>query len=284
MQYQKMKKLSIAALSLLLFMMYLTACASEPTRIPPPDETTAIPEQYGSSAPNSQESQLVPLIIVLMLGAVGIGVVVGLQKRAGRIQNWRQLADELNAKYVEGGRPEIQLDYKQWTITLDVFNIVRRVGRGDVMDAYTRLRAPYADKDGFQFLLYRKSSSRLPPLAFQKMGEINTESAVLDDEHTLRATNPATVHNLLATPKIRECISQQLPILYRLGTIHDLSYKSNLADYEVMPDGVNEVYLELNGWISDIDQLESMVELVEEMLNQLSLLGVASEEKPNYTN
>jgi hypothetical protein len=281
MQKLKMKKLSIAALSLLLFMVCLSACA---TATPPPlspDDLTASPGQYGSSAPDS-DSQMYPYIIILVLVAGGIAVMVGSQKRAQRIQNWRKLATELGAKYIDG-KGRVQLDYKHWIITLDLISVIRSYGKYTSPETYTRLRAPYVDKDGFQFLLYQESLLRTGgPLEFRKMDEVKTEAAVFDDSHSVRSTDPATVQTLLVNPKIHENISQQLSTLYRLGTIHELSYHQLGLRDESLPEGVNEVYIELSGWVTEIDQLKSMFELTEEMLDQLCQLGSASEDKPDF--
>lgn len=282
-----MKKLSIAVLSLLLFIVFLTACATAtpPSLSAAPDDVTASPWQYGSSRPDSQETQAVPVIIVFVLVVVGITVVIGVQKRAQRDQNWRQLADELNAKYIEGQPPKIQLGYKHWTITLDLISIISRPGRNTSVNTYTRLCAPYVDKDGFQFLVYKEGFlwTGAPP-TFRKMDEFKTGATVSDDSLSVRATNPATAQTLLANSKIHDCISQQFPTLYRLDTIHELLYNKTTVHDETLPEGVNEVYLDVNGWITDIDQIKSMFELAEEMLDQLCVLGSATDENPYYIN
>jgi hypothetical protein len=68
---------------------------------------------------------------------------------------WRQLSAETGAHYVEGGvwkGSKVVARHGQWTITLDTIT----ESSGDTSSTYTRMRAPYVNKDGFRFTICRK--------------------------------------------------------------------------------------------------------------------------------
>ena len=73
---------------------------------------------------------------------------------------WRQLCNEIGAQYVKGGfwkGDKVQAHYGQWTVTLDTYTETYSDGNTAHSTFYTRLRAPYVNKDGFRFTIYRKS-------------------------------------------------------------------------------------------------------------------------------
>ena len=76
--------------------------------------------------------------------------------RPSREEVWRRLGEETGATYVEGGfwrGSKVVIRVKEWTLTLDTFT----VSTGESSATYTRLRAPYLNKDGFRFRIYRQS-------------------------------------------------------------------------------------------------------------------------------
>src|SRR6516225_6568808 len=71
-----------------------------------------------------------------------------------RQEIWQQLCGEINAKYIAGGfwrEDKIQLAYKAWTITCDVY----KVHASKCTITYTRFRAPYVHSDSFRFNIHR---------------------------------------------------------------------------------------------------------------------------------
>src|SRR3954466_414470 len=69
---------------------------------------------------------------------------------------WRQRSREIGAEYVEGGllgpSSRVRVQVGEWTITLDTHT----VATGHSSITYTRMRAPYVNKDGFRFRIYRR--------------------------------------------------------------------------------------------------------------------------------
>jgi hypothetical protein len=68
---------------------------------------------------------------------------------------WKQLAEEIRADFVDGGfwkGTKVKAQVKQWTITLDTY----AVSTGKTTLIFTRMRAPYVNRDGLRFKIYRK--------------------------------------------------------------------------------------------------------------------------------
>jgi hypothetical protein len=79
-----------------------------------------------------------------------------------REEIWRQLSAEIGADYVAGGGfwkgDKVVAAHGQWTITLDTVT----ESACETSSTYTRLRAPYLNKDGFRFTVYRKGLFSAP--------------------------------------------------------------------------------------------------------------------------
>src|SRR5688572_22483839 len=66
---------------------------------------------------------------------------------------WKQLAAEIRANYVQSGwsGAKVQAQHGEWTITLDTYADTQIVNDVPVSNDYTRMRAPYVNRDGFRF-------------------------------------------------------------------------------------------------------------------------------------
>ncbi|MEM6967472.1 MAG: DUF3137 domain-containing protein, partial [Bacteroidota bacterium] len=68
---------------------------------------------------------------------------------------WSQIAYDIGGRYKEGGfwkRDYIMYYHADWEIILDTYT--RSSGKSKV--TYTRMRAPFANKDGLYFKIYKK--------------------------------------------------------------------------------------------------------------------------------
>ena len=78
-----------------------------------------------------------------------------------RDQIWQQFSLETGASYVKGGfwkgTSKVQATHGEWTITLDTVTQTRHDGATTHYDTFTRIRAPFVNRDGFRFTIYRKS-------------------------------------------------------------------------------------------------------------------------------
>ena len=70
---------------------------------------------------------------------------------------WSQLSREIGADYQEEGffkAGKVVLSHREWQISLDTYT----VHSGKTTIVYTRMRAPYVNRDGFRFNIYRKNA------------------------------------------------------------------------------------------------------------------------------
>jgi hypothetical protein len=180
---------------------------------------------------------------------------------------WRQLADEIHADYIKGNKVEAHCG--QWTVTLDIYT----VSHGKSATTYTRLRAPYVNKDGFRFTIYRKGPfTRLGKLL--GMQDVEVGFPEFDKAFVIKGNNEEKLRALFADSRIRQLIEMQQKKI-------QLTVKDNEGWFgKHFPDGVDELYFMVPGVIKDIDRLKSLYYLFAETLNRLCQIGSADESDP----
>jgi hypothetical protein len=184
---------------------------------------------------------------------------------------WRKLCDQIGGDFVDGGfwkGSRVQVQQKQWTITLDTYTN----SDGETSSTYTRLRAPYVNKDGFRFTIYRKGIfSDLGKLL--GMQDIEIHEPEFDDAFIIKANDETNVRALLANRKIRQLIERQ-PKIY-------LTVRDDEGWFKVgFPEGVDELYFWAPGVVKDLERLKALFDLFAEVLNHLCHIGSAYENDP----
>lgn len=187
---------------------------------------------------------------------------------------WRQLSSEIGAEFVEGGfwqGDKVQARVKEWTITLDNYTV--SAGRNVV--TYTRMRAPYVNKDGFRFKLYRKGL--LSGLG-KKLGMQDVEVGVpeFDRDFIIQGNDEGKIRTLFSDSTIRRLIQSQPDI--------QLEVKDDEGWFGAsFPQGVDELYFQVIGTVKDVERLKLLYELFAEVLNRLCHVGSAYETDPMLT-
>jgi len=184
---------------------------------------------------------------------------------------WRQLSAEVGGDFVQSGffkRTRVAVQHNEWTITLDAYT----ESSGETSQTYTRMRAPYVNRDGFRFTIYRKGFfSDLGKLLGMQHIEIGEPD--FDDAFIIKGTDEAKVRELFSNPKIRSLIEQQ-------PRIH-LTVRDDEGWFGTkFPDGVDELYFRAPGVVKDLQQLKALYELFAEVLNHLCQIGSAYETDP----
>ncbi len=187
---------------------------------------------------------------------------------------WSQLAQQMNAQCVSAGffgRDKVVAMQGQWTVTLDTYTV--STGKSSV--TYTRLRAPYVNKDGFRFTVYR--SGFFTPLA-QMLGfeDIQIGDPQFDEAFVLKGNNQAKVRSLFKDPQIKSLFNSQPRI--RVEVKDDEGWFGTQ-----FPEGVDELYFQAVGVIKDIELLHGLFELFGAILHQLCHIGSAYENDPHIT-
>lgn len=183
---------------------------------------------------------------------------------------WRQLCREIGADFVKGGfwkGDRVQARVKEWTITLDTFS-----QGGESSTTYTRMRAPYVNKDGFRFTVYRKSVfSGLGKLL--GMQDIEVGYPDFDEAFIIKGNNEDKVRELFTHAPLRQLILAQ-PRLH-------LQVKDDEGWFGPdFPEGVDELQFQVSEVIKDVARLKSLYQLFALTLHLLCHLGSAYEDDP----
>jgi len=185
---------------------------------------------------------------------------------------WKKVSEEIEAEFVVGGffrGDKIIAKVKEWIITFDTYT----VSDENTSTTYTRMRAPYINKDGFRFKIHRKG-------IFSNLGEllglrdIEVGFSEFDEEFIIKGNDTNKLCELFSNSKIRELIQLQQDI--------SLEVKVDEGWFGTeFPQGVDELYLQVHGIIKDVDRLKSLYYLFAEILNHLCVIDSAYEDNPN---
>lgn len=184
---------------------------------------------------------------------------------------WQQLADEIQAEYVNNGfwsgdRVEARVD--NWIVVLDTYTV--STGKSSI--TYTRMRAPFVNLNNFYFKIYRTGIfSGLGKLL--GMEDINIGYEEFDDDFIIKSNSEEKVKQLFSSSRIRGLIQEQPQI--------NLEIKDDEGFFKAhFPEGVDELYFQVTGVIKDIDRLKDLYELFAEVLRELCSIGFASAQNP----
>lgn len=188
-----------------------------------------------------------------------------------RDEVWKQLCDETGANFVDGGfwkGGKVQASIAEWTITLDTFT----VSSDKHSTTYTRMRAPYANKDGFRFTIYRKGFfSGLGKLL--GMQDIEVGHPRFDEDFIIKGNDEKKLRALFGNASLRQLLDLQPHIHLTVKDDEGWFSKS-------FPDGVDELHFQVGYVIKDVEQLKSLYELFAVTLNHLCQIGSAYESDP----
>ncbi len=184
---------------------------------------------------------------------------------------WSQLSHEIGAEYEEGGffqNGKVVLSHRQWEITLDTYTV--HTGKSHI--TYTRMRAPFVNRDGFRFKIYRKN-------VFSGIGrlfgvqDVEVGDAFFDDQFIIQGEPEHLVRSLLINGMVRQLIQNQKDIHFQIKDDEGL-FKKNF------PEGVDELSFEVVGVIKDRERLKNLFDLFSSVLDELCRLGSAYETNP----
>lgn len=188
-----------------------------------------------------------------------------------RQEIWSQLSQEIGADYQEEGffkAGMVVLSHREWQITLDTYT----VHSGKTTIVYTRMRAPYVNRDGFRFNIYRKNAFSWIGKLFG-VSDIEIGDSFFDDEFIIQGEPEHMVRTLLTNSEIRQLIQSQ-PDIHLQSKDDDGWFK------ERFPEGVDELYFQVVGVIRDKERLKQLFNLFAAVLDQLCRLGSAYENEP----
>ena len=189
-------------------------------------------------------------------------------------ETWTQFANEVGADFVDGGifkGKKVVGKHENWVITLDTYT----VSTGKSSSTYTRIRAPYINKDGFNFKIYKKGmfSNVGKTLGMQ---DVEIGYPDFDEMFIIKGSDETKLIELFSSDKIRELISLQKN--FHMEVKDDEGWFGSQ-----FPDDVDELYFQTHGVIKDIVRLKDLFMLFALVLNKLFLMGSADEKVPDIT-
>ena len=109
---------------------------------------------------------------------------------------WSQIAGDVGGEFIDGGfwRKDV-LVYKhgEWQILLDTYT----VSTGNSSTTYTRMRAPFVNKDGLYFKIYREGLFSSIGKFFG-MQDIQIWDPFFDEQFIIKGNSPEKVRRLRA--------------------------------------------------------------------------------------
>lgn len=184
---------------------------------------------------------------------------------------WQSLSEQIGCEFKEGGFfsvDKVSAHVKDWTVTLDTYTVQSE----NTSTTYTRMRAPYVNKDGFRFKIFRKGF-------FSDFGkllggqDVEIGFSEFDEDFIIKGNDEQKLRELFANEKIRELIELQPD--FHLEVKDDEGFFISK-----FPEGVDELYFTVAGVITDLELLKALFDLYAEILDQLCLMGSAYEDNP----
>lgn len=187
---------------------------------------------------------------------------------------WQLLAPKIDGNFIPGGmwkESRVEAHVDEWTVTLDTYT----VHTGHAHITYTRLRAPYVNRDGFRFTVTRKNIFSAIGVFFG-MQDVEVGIPDIDREFIIKGTDAEKLARLFGNVRFRTLLESEKQL--RLEVRDDEGWFG-----AKFPEGVDELRLEVRGVLTDIDRLQNLYDLFALTLHELCHIGSAYESDPHMT-
>ena len=184
---------------------------------------------------------------------------------------WRQIARDIGGQYQDGGffgGDILRCRSGEWEITLDTYT----VSTGKSSTTYTRMRAPFENRDRLYFKIYREGFFASVGKFFG-MQDIQIGDNYFDENFVIKGNNEEKIRLLLRDPKLKELIQTQPDICFQIRD--DEGWFG--ADF---PEGVNELYFQCYGVLKEEKLLKSLFDMFSITLERLVRIDSAYENDP----
>ena len=186
---------------------------------------------------------------------------------------WAQVANQINGKFINGGfftDERLVYEHGEWEIVLDTYT---ESDGDDSSTDYTRMRAPFLNKDNLNFHIYREGffSDIGKALGFQ---DIHVGDAYFDDEFVIKGNSERQVKRLLDDERIKKLLRWQPKVDIKVQTDKSWFFKK-------YPEGVNELYFSCEGIMKTPEDMRNLFELFCLLLDRLVKIDSAYEDDPN---
>ena len=185
---------------------------------------------------------------------------------------WSQMAAEIGADYHEGGwfrGDGVIFQHGQWSLVLDTYT----VRRDKSSTTYTRMRAPFVNKDGLYFKMYREGVFSSVGKFFG-MQDLEIGDPFFDQQFVIKGNHTDQMIRLLSDERLRSLMQEQSQITLEIRDDEGWFGAS-------FPEGVDELYFSRVGVMRNIDELKALFELFCCVLERLVQIDSAYENDPN---
>lgn len=183
---------------------------------------------------------------------------------------WSQIASEIGGQYIgaefwDSGK--LIYRHKQWSIRLDT---TRRGGKNKT--TYTRLVAPFINKDGLYFSISR--ANMLSDLVSKfVLNDIPIGDDYFDKNFVIKGNSPEKMKQLLASDNLKNLIIAQPNINVQIDRMNNF--------FSGVPKEIDQLYFECRGLVTDKLVLLNLFDIFCEILNRLVVIDSAYENDPN---
>ncbi len=184
---------------------------------------------------------------------------------------WSQISRDIGGEFIDGGfwgKDVLAYKHDEWQILLDTFT----VSTGKSSTTYTRMRAPFVNKDGLYFKIYRENIFGKAGKFFG-MQDIVIGDPFFDEKFIIKGNDENKVKMLLLNDKLKELIDLQPRVSFEIRD--DEGWFS-----QKFPEGVDELYFQCVGIIKETSLLKGLFDLFSLTLERLVRIDSAYENDP----
>ncbi len=182
---------------------------------------------------------------------------------------WSALAGHIEAGGSTWDGEKVVVRHAPFAITLDVHADVA----GYASHVVTRLRAGYINRDGFRFAIVRRNWMQAVSKFFGAQDLIVGDEA-FDAEFLVKASDHEEVRRLFASEDLRGSILS-------CETLQRVEVRDHEGWFgPEFPEGIDELYVEAEGRITDIETLRKLYGVAAMLLTHLCQIGSAYETDP----
>lgn len=184
---------------------------------------------------------------------------------------WGQIAKDIGGHYDADElfkHGVLRYQSGSWEISLDTYT----VSTGKTSTTYTRMRAPFINKDGLRFTIYPERLFSFVGKFFG-MQDIEIGDSYFDNAYIIKGNNEEKIRWFLEDPQLKALIQAQPDIYFEIRDDEGWFRKS-------FPQGVNELYFMRHGLIKDERLLKGLFDLFSFTLERLVKIDSAYQDDP----
>jgi hypothetical protein len=187
-----------------------------------------------------------------------------------RDEIWNALSAQIGGEVIpgslwKGGR--VQARVREWTVTLDEYQVPVMAGKVHTSVSHTRMRAPFPNPSAFRFSIRRSNVfDYLGPLL--GMQDIQVGHPEFDETFVIKGNDESAVQRLCGGGRLRALIMAQPR--FQLSIKDDEGWFG--ADY---PEGTDVLVFDVADRIREVERLKGLYDVFAETLHELSKMGVA---------